>query len=169
MFEKLKALLVKAGLTEADVAVLDEPEVEVHAAAGGTDEMAGLKATIAEQATQIKELIAGRAADAATAHRSKVEAMINSRVVAGIVTPGQATQAMEIAMSLPVEGKVKVFAADGTSKEGSALDAYLASLDRDGSKVRTNGQGMAWVGSEDPDAQPQMTADELKAIAATAR
>jgi hypothetical protein len=174
-FDRLKAVLSKAGVAEEDLAELGEPDVMANATAGEPDALATLRAEhmaqLAERDKRIGELETRVATVAVNARAEKVMALVDMRVRGGIVAPAQREAIIALAMALPEEAKIKIFAADGkTAVETPALDAYFATLDAQGPKVSTHARGLSWVGNEDPNAEPEAMDDgALTAVAAQAK
>jgi cation transport regulator len=176
--KRLKALLMKAGVAEEDLEDLGEPEtvvaVEGLAAKPDDSELVKLRAEhaaqLAERDKRIGDLEAKFATAAVNARRDKVTALVDMRVRGATLAPAQREATIALAMALPEEAKVKVFAADGkTETEVAALDAYFATLDAQAPKVSTHGRGLAWAGNEDPNAEAEMTEEQITAIADQAR
>jgi predicted RNA-binding Zn ribbon-like protein len=176
MKDWLKKLATKLGLSAEDIAELGDPEDEGEAQANAdegkpeTDELTKLRATVAEQDKRIGELTTAMATANADHRRERVQALVDARVAKGVVKPADREQVLAIAVHLDSAPAVKTNAADGKpAGEKPALETYLAQLDASAVKVNTGARGLSWSGSEDPNAEEEVSEAELDKIVAAVK
>jgi hypothetical protein len=159
LLEKLKALFAKAGVAEEDLATLDEVEPAANADDPG-EKPVDLAAQLDAANKRIEELERAQVQTNAERTAERVNAMVDSRAAAGRVRPADRPGVVAMAMHLAGSGSVSINA-DGATKQVPALEAYMAQLDAAPVQVNRDSRGLTWSGSDDPDAVPPMTDEQI--------